>query len=293
MESEIETTTNETAPETVTTTETAPETSAPEASLRDILAARNAEPVADASLTSKTEESAPEEPAVGRDEELETLRAQVKFFEETLGDSVFQTASAEQKPVETTSADTESVSTTSADAANFLEAKAFELSDQEVEDITLNGSGEALRGVLKRQAEVIEHNASLKAQQNIAQAIQYALPTYLAAARFNERNPELAQMPNADRVIEKTLWGVRQANPQASDAQLLRLAEKQLRPAIDKAKQIVAKGSSAKKEVGASQQPTAVIPSARVNAATPRPSREVSTEDRVAELRAHFTALSA
>lgn len=285
--------TNEPVAETATIEEQ-PVSDAKDVSLRDILAARNAEPAVDASLTQDagTETPAAETDApASRDEELEMLRAQVKFFEETIGDSAF--ALPEQKSVETTSAEAKDVETTSADTGNFLEVKPFELSDEEVEDITLNGSGETLRAVLKRQAEVIEHNSNIKAQQHIAQAIQYALPTYLAARSFNERNPELAAMPNADRVIEKTLWTLRQANPQASDAQLLRLAEKNLRPAIDKAKQIVAKGSSKKKEVGASQQPTAVLPSARVNAATTRPSREVSTEDRVAELRAWATALSA
>mgnify|MGYP003344210738 FL=1 len=228
-----------------------------EASLTEILAARGEPlpPAADARY--QPQEEQPEQPegeTGGMDElsELEQLRAQVAFLTESVGESVFQA----QKPAETTSAPTESVETNSAtQEESLLAPRKFEVTEEELEDITLNGNGKALQDVLSRQADVIQHNLTVASQAQLTQTLAYALPTYLAAARFEERNPELSMMPNADAIIQKTIWDIRKSNPQASDAQLLRLAEKQLRPAIDKAKSIVAQGPK-KKEVGASQQPS-------------------------------------
>jgi len=269
-----------------------------DASLSDILAAQEAAPREDVSLTEilarrngeapravntpqddappsleRTPQDAPDDLS-----EIERLRAQVAFFEQTVGDQIFETPQAPTEQAQAQPAAQQQPTPTV--ERSPLEPMKFEISDEEAEDITLNGNGETLKTVLARQAEVLNHNNTLAMQGAIVNTIQYALPTYLAAQKFAERNPELSMMPNADTVVQKTMWAIRETNPQASDAQLLRLAEKQLRPAIDKAKAIVSQGPK-RKEVGASQQPKAATPIARTNAGTQRPKREMSTQEYV------------
>lgn len=220
-----------------------------------------------------------ETPAADPNDELATLRAQNELLLSVFGDDITKQLNPE-------SAAPATPTTPDGQQEDLLARRTFELSEDEIDKIYIENDAETIKAVEKRRFEVLEHNMRLDNNISVANAVMWFMPVALATKAFNDRNPEFAAWPKAGEMISTALLEARQASPGASELQLLRKAEQRLEPLIKKCKTIIAQGAQGKKDVGASQSPTAKTPAPRaVVPNAPRPSREPSTEDRVAELR--------
>lgn len=268
-----------------------PVPSGPDESLTEMIARRNAEARGeDASLTPPVE--TPAEPAAEAPEtpvetpeapvdELAQLRAQNAFYEEMFGSDLLQQAqvTTPEQPAQQAAAVEE----------DLLAPKEYVVTDDEYDRAYIEGDRDTLRALDNRRMDVIKHNLRLEQNQAIAQGIAWYLPVMLASQKFHERNPEFSSMPKADEIVGKLLPELRLKHPKASEVQLVRLAENTLTPLIKRAKTIMSQAAQgARKEVGASQQPSAQMPPARsVVNGNPPVKREPTAQERIEQLRRH------
>lgn len=213
-------------------------------------------------------------------DELATLRAQNELLMSLFGDDIASQIAPEAAAPTTPEAQA------AGQQEDLLARRTFELSEEEIEKIYVEGDPATIKAVEKRRHETLEHNMRLDNNVAVANAVMWFMPVALATKAFNDRNPEFAAWPKAGEIISTALVEARQANPNCNELQLLRKVEQRLDPLIKKAKSIIAQGAQGKRDVGASQSPTAKATTPRaVVPSTPRPSREPSAEERIAELR--------
>lgn len=274
-----------------------PTPTAPDASLRDILARSNAQGQAEASLSYQPApdpnapipidapadptvelEAVPDAPLAAADE-LTQLRAQNAFYEEMFGADLLKQAEP-ATPAPAATQDTQQ---------DLLAPMELSFTDEELDKAYLEGDKETIRAMEKRRYDVLDHNQTLKLNQNLAKAVAWYMPVAIATSKFHERNPEFAMMPKAGDIIGAVLPELRMKHPTASEVQIVHLAEKQLSPLIKRAKSIIAQqGAGARVQVGASQQPAGAQPQARaVMTTTPTIRREPTTQERIEQLRKH------
>ena len=134
-----------------------------------------------------------------------------------------------------------STDNTAADIESLFTPKEFTYTPDELEDILTEGNGETLVGLLKRQAEVIQHNTKLETMNLMARMMEQRLPVAVATHNFFERHPELSG-PKGEELVEKVFDSVWAKNPKQSAMQLLRGAENQLSHVIKRAKEIAKNG---------------------------------------------------
>lgn len=229
------------------------------------------------------EVGAPTDAAPDDFSELDKLRAQNSFYEEMFSEEMMSRANQALAPQNEPQAQTPIQQ--QANTIDPTQLRAFEATDDELNDAYINGDLAAIRTLEGRRLEVAEHNATIKTRNETAKMLQWYLPVALAAQRFNERNPAFALMPNSDEILGKTLAQLRNSHPKDSEAQLMRRTENLLSPFLKKASSIMQQ-HAAKRDVGASQQPSAVTPAPRANANGQQPSRQQSGYEKAQELMA-------
>lgn len=188
--------------------------------------------------------------------EIDEMRQKLALYESIIDDEMISAATKRKDDATATAPATEQPEAKAEQETDDRFAPMeFTITPEEEEEIQA-GDMKAFREVLKRHGDVIRHNARLETHQDIARAITWQLPVELAAHSFRDRNPEFQHLPNADRILSSTLAEIRQHNPQASEASLIRLAERRLTPAIQRCKNIVAQMAKPK-DAGQSQPPQA------------------------------------
>jgi hypothetical protein len=131
------------------------------------------------------------------------------------------------------------------EAAQAIESiftpREFSYTDDELEDILVEGNGQTLVSLLQRQAEVERHNNKIETVSLVAKMLQGRLPLAVATNNFYERYPELSG-PKGEEIVERVFDSVWAKNPRQTSTQLLRAAEKQLSHVIARVKQVAANG---------------------------------------------------
>lgn len=221
-------------------------------------------------------------------EDFEALQRHVAMLEELAGPELEKMLAQREGDDDTHEDDASGI--TQEQIANMLKPKTFVLTPEVRNKILADGDGDALEAAFTSFAEVLQHNSRIDMNKAVLNGIQYALPVMMATGKIYEKHPELLGMRE---VVERHLWQIRQAVPQANELQMVRMAEQRLDGMIKMAKKIAAEHAQRK------TKPTnlAATPSGGGQATNPRvrttgasTQTKLSTADRLAELAEHAGA---
>lgn len=126
------------------------------------------------------------------------------------------------------------------DPGELVPMQGFEITQEEIDAITVHGDVDALKGIMTRQAQHVARSVAENISQNIPavtlEVMASTFPLLSATTDFLDKYPEFENHP---QLLMRAVAVARKENPKANRRQLLQIMEEKLDSALRRRQEIV------------------------------------------------------
>lgn len=147
---------------------------------------------------------------------------------------------AAEETKEPTKKEPEATAPDSGDDTELVPMQGFEITQEEIDAITVNGDVAALKGILTRQAQHVARSVAESISANIPavtlEVMASTFPLLSATTDFLDKYPEFENHP---QLLMRAVGAARKENPKASRVQLVKIMEEKLDSALRRRQEIL------------------------------------------------------
>ena len=177
---------------------------------------------------------------LSEDEFRQHLSEMEKNLDEAIPIVSDQPPTTEEQPKEPPKKEPEAPAPDSGDVTELVPMQGFEITQEEIDAITVNGDVAALKGILTRQAQHVARSVAENISMNIPavtlEVMASTFPLLSATTDFLDKYPEFENHP---QLLMRAVGAARKENPKASRVQLVKIMEEKLDSALRRRQEIL------------------------------------------------------